>query len=291
MCSIFNFPLTVYPKHEVTSYKKETLSFLSCMMISSIIGNSPLPSSKVYGMSDYHNDPKQKIIRANVINEILGLKKVPRKVIFLLEGQEIGVPVTKEAYEALIGTGLIHAKLEAYGWENMALHQKGIRLIRKVHSLVKERIRLRNTTKDNLNNVELEFALNKITDKINKLFSKILNIAKARNKSLYAAIEFITSKFDNVDIFVIAGCKHFDQISTYLQNIPHCVINIKTTQRPIGSWEEWDKCVGDNYYPPCSSSSALIPYSAMSKSMEIVSCFPSMNSQSCTISETEYYLD
>lgn len=234
-------------------------------MIHSLLGNSSISSARVFCMSDYHCDPTQKFIRAQIINEICALKKDPRTVIFLLESQEYGVEASKEACEGLVGTDLIHATFSAYGWDNMDLHQKGIKLIRRAHRLVKKQISLKKKSQKfgkklieyfdpKLKKKGLETRLERISKKINILFSEISRIAIARNQSLYHAINYIIDRSADVDVYVVAGGKHFDHISTALKSIPHCVINLK--KRKIQNWEEWEKCVQDMYYPASSSSRA-----------------------------------
>lgn len=234
--------------------QEDILSFLNKLMIHSISGNCSPLVAKVFCLSDYHNDPTQKFVRANIINEICHLKNC-RNIIFLLEGQNWGEEASAEAREALIGTDLIHAKFSAYGWDNMDLLVRGVNLIREVHRLVnrqkvlREKVLISSTSKK----MRLEDKLRGIGEKIDILFSEIFKIAMERNQSLYNAVNFIVDRCPDIDIYLIAGRRHFDYIPIALKKVLHCVINLKRTA--IKNWEEWDKSMQDMYYPR-----TVVPY-------------------------------
>lgn len=246
-------------------YGDPFVSIVSNLMIKSITGNSSLKDARVICLSDFHFDNMQVYIRAQIINEVIQLRReYSKEVLILVEGAQSGYEPNEEVYNKLIGKNLVHFEHIAVGWDDMQLNANGIRLINKMRKLilkmrqVNEKIdRCKRTIsravmkdgcllKNNSNNVNhvntkinsLIIISKELCIRINALFEQIKELEIRRNDYLYDSINKALNKYRDSMVLVIGGEYHFQHIAeSSIGSVNHCIVNIKQT-REITSFDE-----------------------------------------------------
>lgn len=244
-------------------YGDSIISRISNLMIKSIKGNSCLKDAQLICLSDFHFDPNQKYIRAQIVNEILAHRDAHKNLIFLVEGVQAGEQADDEHYSKLIGDHLIQIDHHALGWDNMKLNDLGIKLIENLHhlrweskELEKKYVMLNQQKSSTIRDARLspekifkrvellenhmKFLLIKkeeVSRAISLNFDYIKKIAEKRNFYLYQSIYKVLEKCPQSIIIVVAGENHFKGIYNAVSNIKYCVLNIKTF-RIVSDYDE-----------------------------------------------------
>lgn len=246
-------------------YGDPSLSKISNVMLRAIHGNSCLKDAQVICIGDYHSDRLQKFIRAKMINEIISAKSTRDKIYFLLEGVE-GDPTDShqvkssqeafdEAYECLVGKGLIRHPHTIMGWDNEVFFCFSQELIRRIQ-VERRTLELLNRIRALNVSESTQDAIKIVLNKINELADGVINVAKVRNLSLYQSVKDLHQKDPQSTIIVIAGRRHFESISQQINDICHCVLEIKTVPSQLTGFKFLNSLYGEtDVSEPVTSSS------------------------------------
>jgi pheromone shutdown protein TraB len=187
---------------------------------------------------------------------LLFRRKSFKEVVFLVEGVEMGSKPNARVYDTLVG-GLINFDHYVFGWDNFKLSQLGINLIKegqelclKGQGLESQYIELKEKRSEILRDItisaETSFEMtdvseekmksllqeaNKIADAIVVKKGRINEIADERNDYLYKSIFKVLEKKPEAIIFVIGGESHFKYLSKIINDISHCILNIKEIRK------------------------------------------------------------
>jgi hypothetical protein len=132
--------LVVYNPQQATTLTKihgspNFTKLFNLVYIREVSGNSRLHEADIICLSDYHCDPSQKYIRAQMINTIFQQSVYHDNVLFLIEGTQFGHDATHGSIETLIGSQLINNFFHVAGWDHNDLLMKGIKHVQDLQHL------------------------------------------------------------------------------------------------------------------------------------------------------------
>lgn len=242
-------------------------SQLSNLMLKAIRGNSDVQHAQVICIGDYHNDPSQRYIRAQMINELVNTAVRPRKIHFLIEGvggtpdEQDMIDRMHEVYERMIGKGFVRHPHSVSGWDNDTLVELQYCLIRKIQALGRQykacQEQGRNTSQrlsGKTSKLEKALLLKELSivdsqatlllGELGEAIQASESVIRARDYSLFQSVRKVSQENPDSLVIVLAGDGHFRFVAQAIDDLKYCVLETRPVPLQVKGFQLLDALYG-----------------------------------------------